>query len=196
MLLKQALELLTGVLGRLNGAGLGIMKSSRGRQPVKGTAIPERAVICRALPIKALVPAVHYSYDPDNPMRRPHPKVTLLVVLSLLFVRLTGAHFLLNLDALEPTTTIIPTMHVVSLLVDDGLPPPQDSDADSNVVLSIWDAMAEPAHADPGLALIASVLIVLAIGTVLRRVRPLRAVAVLDLSPDPHIRPPLRAPPL
>lgn len=133
-------------------------------------------------------------------MRRFRQKVIGLVVLSLVFVQMTGVHYVQCFDRQEPTTTVIAETYVVSALFGgDASPQADDTDspADVNFDLSIDKTGTKAAQ------FILHLIAVLAFAAIslvslprLKRLPVHRARSVLGLNPPFFIRPPPRAPPL
>ena len=133
-------------------------------------------------------------------MRRFRKKVISLVVLSLIFVQVTGVHYLQCIDRQEPTTDVfVETYLVGALLGGDASPQAEDSDspADVNLNLSSDKSAAKAAQVIFDLVAVLAFAIILLI--LLPRLQPLpvhKRQLFLDLSPPYFIRPPPRGPPL
>ena len=129
-------------------------------------------------------------------MRDPNQKIAFFLVAALIFVRLTGAHYLLCLDQQEPTTDITATMHVVGLLLNEHPGPPHNSEGDKDLDLHFDDIQGKAEFADPGLAILSCLLIALFVLQRPQRFKAHSKAPFLQPRPPDFLRPLLRAPPL
>ena len=127
---------------------------------------------------------------------RPRSSVILAVVVSLLFVRITGAHYLVCLDQQEPSTTIIQEIYVVGAMFGGDACPDTDSLADINLDLSKDSSAAKSIQADIELLALMCVFLALFLFPSTRQPPVTYRITRRYLVPPRFMRPPLRAPPL
>lgn len=132
-------------------------------------------------------------------MRHFRQQIIVLVVISLVFVQMTGVHFVKCFDRQEPTTTVITETYVVSALFGgDAFPRADDTDSPADVSFDLSSDQAGANTAQVILDLVAvfafAVILLITLPRLLRLPVHLGRPA-LYLNPPYFIRPPPRAPP-